>query len=412
MSKKTLKNLLFTVTVAVFAVIIVIFVFPENNVIAEASTSASSISEEISAVKNKLSSITTRQKAIEKALAAAKEKKADSLAEKELLEQQVKSLEDEISVLTDYIASLSENEKILNEKIESLQTEYDEYYAKYRIRVRENYERGNVSYLEILLGSGSFSDMLTRMDYVLAVMEYDNSLLDKMESNLEETKQSKEVLEEAINENKSASQRLKEKKASYNSKVSTLENTISSLNSDINTYGANLAEFSRLEREFQAQIDALMDKQLAYMGGEYFIWPLPSSYSTSSKFGNRTYYINGRYVTDYHDAIDIPAPEGTKIVAAGAGKVILAGWVNTGGGYKTVIDHGGNVSTQYCHQSKILVSVGQTVKQGETIGLVGHTGTATGNHLHFNIRINGKSVDPALYVNYRNDFSSVRKIPG
>ena len=212
--------------------------------------------------------------------------------------------------------------------------------------------------------------MLTRIDYVMAVTRYDNSLVEKMAANLEETKQSKATLEQAIAENKSASAQLKNKQSSYKSTVSDLESTIADLEDNIDSYAEDIAEFSRLEREFQKQLDALMDQQKEYIGGDYFIWPLPSSSTITSYFGYRTYRINGKTVTDYHDALDISAPRGTPIIAAGSGKVIFAGWVTTGGGYKTVIDHGGNISTQYCHQSKILVKTGQEVKQGETIGLV------------------------------------------
>lgn len=413
MAEKSKKNIVISIFIILMISVVSLFVFyPLGSVSSDAATTASSVNSEISSVKDKLSSLESKQNSIEKSLAAAKNKKEASLESKQLLEEQISSLQEEINVLSDYISSLTKDEKILEDKIEDLQKEYDEYYKKYCARVRENYEKGSISYLEIILGSKNFSDMLTRIDYVAAVMEYDNTLLKNMEANLEETKQSKETLENAISENKAASQRLASKKSTYSSKISTLETTIDNLEEDINAYGAELAEFSRLEREFQSQLDALMNKQIAYMGGDYFIWPVPSSSTKTSYFGYRTYYINGRYVTDYHDALDISAPLGTPIVAAGSGKVIFAGWVNTGGGYKTVIDHGGNIGTQYCHQSKILVSAGQSVNQGDTIGLVGHTGTATGNHLHFKITVNGTAVNPIYYVNYRNDFSVLKKISG
>ena len=68
--------------------------------------------------------------------------------------------------------------------------------------------------------------------------------------------------------------------------------------------------------------------------------------------------------------------------------------------------------TRYGHNSRVIVSTGQEVKQGETIGLVGKTGAATGNHLHFKITKGGTAVNPIYYVNYRNDFSSLKKING
>ena len=410
MSKKFFRNgiVISSFLLAISAVFV--FIFADFGNVEATATTASSINSEINSVKEQLSSLESRQNSIENALSAAESEKESSLASKQLLEEQIGSLEEEIDVLANYIDSLTESERELEDRITELQAEYDDYYEKYRERVRENYEKGDISYLEILLGSESFSDMLTRLDYVMAVMEYDNSLLENMEANIAEVEESKSTLEAAIEENEAASARLASKRASYTSKISDLENTIASLDSDINSYGADLAEFSRLEREFQAQLDALMDQNMEYMGGDYFIWPVPSSSSISSYYGSRTYYYNGRWVSDFHDALDIAAPGGSPIIAAASGKVIFAGWVTTGGGYKTVIDHGGNISSQYMHQQRILVTTGQSVDQGDTIGLVGKTGTATGNHLHFKITKNGSTVNPIYYINYQNDFSVLRKI--
>jgi murein DD-endopeptidase MepM/ murein hydrolase activator NlpD len=90
-------------------------------------------------------------------------------------------------------------------------------------------------------------------------------------------------------------------------------------------------------------------------------------------------------------------PEGTPIAAAAAGKVIYCGW-ESGYGNLVVIDHGNNLATAYAHQSRIAVSCGQEVSRGEVIGYVGSTGHSTGPHLHFEVRINGSTVDPLGYL--------------
>ena len=99
-----------------------------------------------------------------------------------------------------------------------------------------------------------------------------------------------------------------------------------------------------------------------------------------------------------HPGIDIGVPSGTPIRAAGNGNVVIAGWVSGYGNY-TCIDHGGGVSTCYGHQSAILVHVGQQVNQGDVIGRVGETGAATGDHLHFEVRVNGTPVQPLDWLN-------------
>ena len=98
-----------------------------------------------------------------------------------------------------------------------------------------------------------------------------------------------------------------------------------------------------------------------------------------------------------HEGVDLGAPYGSPIEAAAAGTVIYAGWLG-GYGNLTVIDHGGGLATAYGHQSRIGVSVGQQVAQGEVIGYVGSTGHSTGPHLHFEVRVNGQAVDPLGYL--------------
>ena len=95
--------------------------------------------------------------------------------------------------------------------------------------------------------------------------------------------------------------------------------------------------------------------------------------------------------------IDIAATRGTPILATASGKVSFAGW-SSGYGYLVKIDHGSGVETYYGHCSKLYVSAGDTVEAGEQIAAVGSTGNSTGNHLHFEIRLNGKQVNPQKYV--------------
>jgi murein DD-endopeptidase MepM/ murein hydrolase activator NlpD len=98
-----------------------------------------------------------------------------------------------------------------------------------------------------------------------------------------------------------------------------------------------------------------------------------------------------------HAGIDIAVPAGTPIRAAASGRVALAGW-NGGYGNYTCIQHSGAIATCYAHQSSIGVSVGQSVTQGQVIGAVGCTGHCFGDHLHFEVRVNGTPVDPLGYL--------------
>ena len=99
-----------------------------------------------------------------------------------------------------------------------------------------------------------------------------------------------------------------------------------------------------------------------------------------------------------HAGIDIGAREGTPIVAARGGRVISAGWNSGGYGNLVVIDHGGGIATAYAHQSRIATSVGASVSAGQVIGYVGNTGASQGAHLHFEVRVNGRAVNPMGYL--------------
>lgn len=117
----------------------------------------------------------------------------------------------------------------------------------------------------------------------------------------------------------------------------------------------------------------------------------------SSGFGNRVHPVLNRRV--YHTGIDIAAPKGTPIYCSKAGKVSYSGW-KTGYGYIIIIEHPNQFQTTYAHCSKLNVKVGQAVNVGQIIGLVGRTGVATGAHLHFEIRKNGKPLNPSKFVRY------------
>ena len=341
-----------------------------------------------------LANLYAEQKQLEKDLAAAKAERNSAQQQKEILEDQVLATDAEIVTLNWVLSDLQTRLATKNSELALAEIKYQEYYEKYKSRIRATYEAGEVSYMEVILTSANFSELLTRIDFVSDMMEYDKYLLEEMKESIsfiEETKASIETELEIQQESMTA---LETAKVKQESQVQELAITIEEIKDTISDIEDEEAKFLRLEKELDAKIQTLLDRQKKYVGGD-IIWPLPAEYDNiTSGYGYRN------FDKSFHDAIDIAAPSGTPIYAVNDGTIIMYQWVNTGGGNKVVIDHGSSITTTYCHLSKFQegLSVGSEVKQGDIIGYVGTTGTSTGNHLHFRIAIDGDTVNPLEYV--------------
>lgn len=138
----------------------------------------------------------------------------------------------------------------------------------------------------------------------------------------------------------------------------------------------------------------IIEPNTDWVGTGIFAWPLPQSFTITSPFGYRKDPFTGEVT--YHSGTDIAAPAGTPILAAAAGMVTIANGTDPWGGsygYYIKLGHGEGIETLYAHCSAIAVTANQQVRQGEVIGYVGTTGNSTGNHLHFEVWINGERKD-------------------
>ncbi len=147
----------------------------------------------------------------------------------------------------------------------------------------------------------------------------------------------------------------------------------------------------------QEQLDKLLtdvDARLKYLEARPSF--LPVSGTITSRFGGRRHPFSRAY--DFHEAVDIAAKSGTSIRAPGKGVVTFSGR-KSGYGNMVVINHGYGIITRYAHNSTNLVKVGDRVSKGQVIARVGSTGVSTGPHVHFEVEVNGKAVDPIKFVN-------------
>ena len=317
------------------------------------------------------------------------------------IEAQIIDSETKLKETESQIANLEDEIKKTGEKLQYIKKDYAEQKEALENRLVALYEMGETTYLDVLLNSKNITDFISRYYLIGEIAEYDNDLLKTIE-------REKNKIEEI---DKQLTKKVEELKLAKN----TQEKTLVALENARTIKNSYVAELTEEEQNTQKQIEEYnskldnIDAQMAilsmvngnseYIGGE-FLWPIPGYTTITSPFGMRFHPILHYYRS--HNGIDIGARMGASVIAANSGTVITASYVGSYGNV-VMIDHGGGIRTHYAHGSEILVKVGQVVQKGEIIMKAGSTGLSTGPHLHFEIKVNGKFVNPLPYVTGSNN---------
>ena len=326
--------------------------------------------------------------------------KSGILIQIQQLDDKIRKYENENAELEKKLNELETSAKETTEKLNAVTEEYNKKEQQLRERLVALYEAGSISYLDVLLSSRTLSEFLSRYYKMLEVMEYDNQLINTVEEEKNTIEIAKQKLDKETDEiktlklkveqNKNINKNTKTLQEGYMAKLSKSEKK---LNEKITKYKTETIQLETRIREISM---ANGDYDIQYTGG-LMIWPVAiAGTKITSDYGTRQHPIQG--VTNFHLGIDIGnAGFGAPAVAALGGVVTYAGELGSYGNC-VIINHGDGISTLYGHGQKILVEFGQTVQQGDIIMEVGSTGNSTGPHLHFEVRINGKTVDPLNYV--------------
>lgn len=316
-----------------------------------------------------------------------------------------------ISVQNEYDAAKSDYDAI-TAQLNASQAQLDEatekrdgQFENLSTRLKFLQQNGTIGYLDILMDSKDFSDLLLRMQYVNDIMSYDKQLLDELQATQDTIQEKTDEIAEAQAASEEVLNIQKEKYDSMDALVKQKQALLESYENDEAKYEQLIASNNRADQQIQQTIASLgsTSSTSTYTGSGKFRWPVPSkpasSSSLSSGFVQRSNPVTGRW--ESHSGYDIPASYGANIVAAEAGTVIYSGWMS-GYGYTIIIDHGGGITTLYGHNSSLVVSKGQTVSRGQTIAKCGSTGNSTGNHCHFSVLVNGNYVNPSSYLGVAN----------
>lgn len=334
---------------------------------------------------------------------------------KDNLESYVTQLDSNLALLTEQIESLNKNLEEKTTQIVETQAALDvarkkeeEQYARMKKRIQFMYERGNNSYVEMLMSSASFADLLNKSEFIKAMSAYDREMLDEFVATKMDIAEKEKKLQEEKNELETVKASIAEQQASVEALIDAKEQEITVYESDIGNkekalreYEAEIAAQDAMIKELEATIQQekkrLLEenrKAITYDGGQ-FKWPAPDYTRVSDDYGMRMHPT--LKVEQFHNGIDLASPSGSRILAAYDGEVVAADYSSTMGNY-IMIDHGDGLYTIYMHASSLLVSKGAMVTRGEQIAKVGSTGRSTGPHLHFGVRLNGSYVSPWNYI--------------
>lgn len=395
------------VCILLSAAVVLTFTYSDS---AYAVTSASirEKEEEISKAKEEVKNLKSSLTDIEALKAELEKSKKDLAAYVTQLDHELSGIQEKLeqynTLITEKEQQIADTTEDLNEAIK----QQEDQYEAMKKRIKFMYERGDTFYLETLFSSSSLSDLVNKADYIEALSRYDRDKLDEYVEIIQMVQLCKDELEaekEVLDEAKIA---VEAEEANISALIHEKETQLYSVSADLSNKEAAIREYEAMIEQENAEIAALEkavaeekarleaeNAQARIYNGGMFSWPCPGYTKMSDDYGMRMHPIYG--VEKMHNGLDLAAPAGTAILAAYDGDVVAAAYSSSMGNY-IMINHGSGLYSIYMHCSALYVSTGQTVTKGQKIAAVGMTGSATGNHLHFSVRLNGSYVNPWNYL--------------
>ena len=274
-------------------------------------------------------------------------------------------------------------------------------------RLVEMYKRPEPDLLTVVLEADGFTDLLDRAAFLERITRQDNAIIARVRGLKQRWTREAGDLKELEASAAAAVKTVAERRDEVVAVKGKLVSARSELQGTRDGREALLVRVRQSRRALEGDLRAVQAQVRARLRAAQrtaFTAPTGAAGPIRRGSGSLIWPVNGTIASPFgqrwgrlHAGIDIPAPGGTPIRAADSGRVVLVGWTGGYGNY-TCLQHTATMSTCYAHQSSIGVSAGQSVSQGNVIGAVGNTGHSFGNHLHFEVRVNGSPVDPLGYL--------------
>ncbi len=263
--------------------------------------------------------------------------------------------------------------------------------AKLKARARAIYMEGELTYADLLLQAGDINELMDRVFFIQGVINHDRAIVEDTKARREELARQEQVVAARVEDIREIREVLDAQKHELEEFKNQKQLSVEAINDDKDLYLKQIEELEEENNRIKEEIRNIANTASGYSGKWTGSFAKPVTGKITSAYGYRVHPI---YKTKrMHTGVDISAPKGTSIYAAGEGKVIFTGTRN-GYGKTVIIDHGGDRVTLYGHMSEIACDAGDIVSTKSKIGEVGSTGLSTGNHCHFEVRINGDPVDP------------------
>ena len=316
------------------------------------------------------------------------------------------TIEAELARFRARLARLTELYRKQTRSLILLRHQHEVAELRLNLRLVQIYQSEQASAVEVVLGASSLSDVVAGLDYMSQIGDADHDIAVQVAGSRQRMRvaraRTKRTRGRVASTTRLIATRAAEQRAERDRLVVSQRDLAAARSDKQRTLAAVVTNERELRHEMEgleqasraltariqsAQSSAPVAPSSGVVSSSGLIWPV--SGPVTSGFGWRW----GRM----HEGVDIAAPSGTPIAAAASGSVIYAAWMS-GYGNLVVVDHGGGLATAYAHLSGYAVGVGQGVAQGQTIGYVGCTGHCYGDHLHFEVRVNGSPVDPLGYL--------------